>query len=149
LLALQAAERTAFTVGAAGAHGVARDRGPTGVHGVVAGHVRPGLVAPRGRKARAISVVLAGPILAGAVGLPLGTALSEPLGWRAVVGTVAVAMTAGAVALPRLLPAAPTAVAPPVSGERDESARRVPVREALRRIRHGRHSRARVGGRTD
>ena len=32
-------------------------------------------IAPRGREARAISVVLAGPILAGAVGLPLGTAL--------------------------------------------------------------------------
>jgi DHA1 family inner membrane transport protein len=82
-------------------------------------------IAPRGREARAISVVLAGPILAGAVGLPLGTALSEPLGWRVVVGVVAIAMIAAAPALPRLLPAAPAAAAPPAPGVRDESARRV------------------------
>jgi len=82
-------------------------------------------IAPRGREARAISVVLAGPILAGAVGLPLGTALSDPLGWRPVVGGVAVAMIAGAALLPRLLPAAPVAEAPPAKEGRDESARRV------------------------
>jgi predicted MFS family arabinose efflux permease len=82
-------------------------------------------IAPRGREARAISVVLAGPILAGAVGLPLGTALSDPLGWRVVVGAVAVAMIAGAPALPRFLPAAPVPPAAPVAGVRDESARRV------------------------
>ena len=82
-------------------------------------------IAPRGREARAISVVLAGPILAGAVGLPLGTALSEPLGWRVVVGAVAVAMMVAAPALPRLLPPAAPAPAPPSSGVRDETARRV------------------------
>lgn len=37
-------------------------------------------IAPRGREGRAISVVLAGPVLASAVGLPLGTALSEIAG---------------------------------------------------------------------
>jgi predicted MFS family arabinose efflux permease len=82
-------------------------------------------IAPRGREARAISVVLAGPILAGAVGLPLGTALSEPLGWRVVVGAVAIAMMVGALALPRLLPAAPVPPAAPAPGVRDETARRV------------------------
>jgi predicted MFS family arabinose efflux permease len=82
-------------------------------------------IAPRGREARAISVVLAGPILAGAVGLPLGTALSDPLGWRVVVGAVAVAMIAGAPALPRFLPAAPVPPAPSAAGVRDETAGRV------------------------
>jgi MFS transporter, DHA1 family, inner membrane transport protein len=82
-------------------------------------------IAPRGREARAISVVLAGPILAGAVGLPLGTALSEPLGWRVVVGAVAVAMIAGGLVLPRMLPAGPSASGPAPSGGRDETARRV------------------------
>lgn len=79
-------------------------------------------LAPRGREARAISVVLAGPTLASAIGLPLGTALADPLGWRVVVGAVAVAMMVAAPALPRLLPTAATAVAPPTPGVRDESA---------------------------
>lgn len=82
-------------------------------------------IAPRGREARAISVVLAGPILAGAVGLPLGTALSEPLGWRVVVGAVAIAMMAGALSLPRLLPAGPAPEPPSVTGGRDQTAGRV------------------------
>ncbi len=82
-------------------------------------------IAPRGREARAISVVLGGPILAGAVGLPLGTALADPLGWRVVVGAVAVAMVVAAPALPRLLPSSPSAPTPAVPGVRDETARRV------------------------
>lgn len=82
-------------------------------------------LAPRGREARAISVVLAGPILASAIGLPLGTALAEPLGWRPVVGAVGVAMIVASPALPRILPASPRAPAPPTPGVRDESAPRV------------------------
>lgn len=82
-------------------------------------------IAPRGREARAISVVLGGPILAGAIGLPLGTALSEPLGWRVVVGAVGVAMILAAPALPRLLSVPPAADAAPATGARDESAGRV------------------------
>ena len=81
-------------------------------------------IAPRGREARAISVVLGGPILAGAVGLPLGTALSDPFGWRVVVGAVAVAMIVAAPTLPRVLPPSP-APPPPASGARDETARPV------------------------
>jgi MFS transporter, DHA1 family, inner membrane transport protein len=82
-------------------------------------------LAPAGREGRAISVVLGGPILAGAVGLPLGTALADPLGWRVVVGTVAVAMMLAAPALPRLLPSSPQSAVAPAFGFRDESARRV------------------------
>jgi len=61
-------------------------------------------LAPEGLAGRAISVVLAGPTLASVIGLPLGTWLSEPFGWRAVVGTVGVAMVAGAALMHRLLP---------------------------------------------
>jgi len=82
-------------------------------------------IAPPARQARAISVVLAGPVLAGAVGLPLGTALADPLGWRVVVGAVAVAMVLAAPVLPRLLPAAPAAAQVASFGLRDESAPRV------------------------
>lgn len=81
-------------------------------------------IAPAGREARAISVVLAGPILAGAVGLPLGTALSDPFGWRVVVGAVGLAMVAAAPLLPRLLPTS-SGVAAATAGGRDETARRV------------------------
>lgn len=61
-------------------------------------------IAPRGREGRAISVVLAGPVLASAVGLPLGTALSEIAGWRVVTAVVAAGMVAAAVVLRTLLP---------------------------------------------
>lgn len=59
-------------------------------------------IAPEGRSGRAISIVLAGPILANVVGLPLGTALATPLGWRPVVAVVGALMVAGAVLLHRL-----------------------------------------------
>ncbi|MFC5728786.1 MULTISPECIES: MFS transporter [Nocardioides] len=48
-------------------------------------------IAPEVRSGRAISIVLAGPILANVVGLPLGTALATPLGWRPVVAVVVIA----------------------------------------------------------
>ena len=65
-------------------------------------------LAPAGREARAISVVLAGPVLAGVVGLPLGTLLGGPLGWRWVIGAVSVALVAGAVLVWTLMPAGPS-----------------------------------------
>ena len=66
-------------------------------------------LAPAGREARAISVVLAGPVLAGVAGLPLGTLLGGPLGWRWVVGSVAVGLVVGAVLVWTLMPAGPSA----------------------------------------
>lgn len=62
-------------------------------------------LAPSGREARAISVVLVGPVLAGVVGLPVGTLLGGPLGWRWVVGSVAVSLVVGAVLVRTLMPA--------------------------------------------
>jgi predicted MFS family arabinose efflux permease len=61
-------------------------------------------LAPEGLAGRAISVVLAGPALASVLGLPLGTWLADPLGWRWVVGGVGVAMVGGAPLLHRMLP---------------------------------------------
>jgi DHA1 family inner membrane transport protein len=90
-------------------------------------------LAPSGREARAISVVLAGPVLAGVAGLPVGTLLGGPLGWRWVVGSVAVGLVVGAVLVWTLMPAGPAATvhdssrASRAPGERvrDESAARV------------------------
>jgi DHA1 family inner membrane transport protein len=62
-------------------------------------------LAPEGRSGRAIAVVQVGPILATVVGLPVGTWLAGPLGWRPVVGLVGAAMVVGAALLVRLLPA--------------------------------------------
>lgn len=70
-------------------------------------------IAPQGRSGRAISIVLGGPVLANVLGLPLGTALAGPFGWRPVVGVVGALMVLGAVPL-RRLPEAPAA--PPSSG---------------------------------
>lgn len=90
-------------------------------------------LAPSGREARAISVVLAGPVLAGVAGLPVGTLLGGPLGWRWVVGSVAVSLVVGAVLVWTLMPAGPAAAADcpsraplaPRDGVRDESVARV------------------------
>lgn len=87
-------------------------------------------LAPSGREARAISVVLVGPVLAGVAGLPVGTLLGGPLGWRWVVGSVAVSLVVGAVLVWTLMPAAATegpsrAPLAPRDGVRDESAARV------------------------
>jgi predicted MFS family arabinose efflux permease len=80
-------------------------------------------IAPEGRSGRAISIVLGGPLLANVVGLPLGTALAGPLGWRGVVGGVGALMVVGAVLLRRL----PEVPAPPgarvtAAGRRDATA---------------------------
>lgn len=85
-------------------------------------------LAPAGREARAISVVLAGPVLAGVAGLPIGTLLGGPLGWRWVVGSVAVGLVIGAVLVFTLMPSSPAVTggnALPGNGDRDASAARV------------------------
>jgi DHA1 family inner membrane transport protein len=90
-------------------------------------------LAPSGREARAISVVLAGPMMAGVAGLPVGTLLGGPLGWRWVVGSVAVGLVVGSVLVWTLMPAGPAASVDDASrasrapGDRvrDESAARV------------------------
>lgn len=90
-------------------------------------------LAPSGREARAISVVLVGPMMAGVAGLPVGTLLGGPLGWRWVVGSVAVSLVVGAVLVRTLMPTGPAAAADgpsraplaPRDGVRDESAARV------------------------
>lgn len=90
-------------------------------------------LAPSGRESRAISVVLAGPVLAGVAGLPVGTLLGGPLGWRWVIGSVAVGLVVGAVLVWTLMPAGPAAVVDdpsrasraPAEPVRDRSAARV------------------------
>ena len=77
--------------------------------------------------------MLAGPVLAGVAGLPVGTLLGGPLGWRWVVGSVAVGLVVGAVLVWTLLPAGPAATdddpsrasRSPGDRGRDESAARV------------------------
>ena len=86
-------------------------------------------LAPAGREARAISVVLAGPVLAGVVGVPLGTLLGGPLGWRWVVGAVSVALVVGAVLVWTLMPAGPSA---PVGEPSRARSRRVRDESAVR-----------------
>lgn len=55
------------------------------------------IVAPE-RIGRALAIVLSGPMIAGFVGLPLGAALADVVGWRGIFGgaSVALALTAGA-----------------------------------------------------
>lgn len=70
-------------------------------------------LAPPEAVGRAISVVLAGPTLAGVVGIPLGAAVGAAVGWRASFGGLAVLLVLAAVAVHRLrLPDAPAAVGP-------------------------------------
>lgn len=58
---------------------------------------------------RAISVVLAGPTLAGVLGVPAGTAAGERWGWRTTFAAIAVLLALAAVAMRRLPAAAPAA----------------------------------------
>jgi predicted MFS family arabinose efflux permease len=80
-------------------------------------------IAPEGRSGRAVSIVLGGPLLANVVGLPLGTALAAPWGWRSVVGVVGAVMVVGAVLL-RRLPEIPVPSGAPgtAGGRRDATA---------------------------
>ncbi|HEX5533305.1 MAG TPA: MFS transporter [Actinomycetales bacterium] len=82
-------------------------------------------IAPQGRQARAIAVVNTGPLLASAVGLPLGTALGDLFGWRLVMGVIAIAMVVGGVALRASLPDSTHRAETAPTGRRDPTA--VPV----------------------
>ncbi len=77
-------------------------------------------IAPPGRQARAISVVLAGPVLAGVAGLPVATALADLAGWRVVTGVIALgALLGGALIAGRArpAPAAPDGATPAGGGD--------------------------------
>jgi DHA1 family inner membrane transport protein len=64
---------------------------------------------PRARAGRAVAVVMSGPSVALAVGVPAGTALGTLLGWRWVFAGSAVLLLLLAAAVARLLPATPPA----------------------------------------
>ena len=56
-------------------------------------------LAPRARVGRAVSVVLAGPALAGIVGVPVGAAIGAAVGWRAAFLLVAATLGLASVAV--------------------------------------------------
>jgi DHA1 family inner membrane transport protein len=64
---------------------------------------------PRARAGRAVAVVMAGPSVALAAGVPTGTALGTVVGWRWVFAGSAVLLLILAAAVARLLPAPPRA----------------------------------------
>lgn len=68
-------------------------------------------IVPARRQARALAVVQAGPLLAGAVGLPVATALREVVGWRIVMAAVAVILAVLGVVLLTALPVSATSSA--------------------------------------
>ncbi|WP_167001399.1 MFS transporter [Mumia sp. ZJ430] len=81
---------------------------------------------------KAVSVVLVGPTAAGIVGVPLGTAAAELVGWRVVLVGAGVLLAVAAVALAKVLPrdTAPAASPEPTgtaSAGRDRSLVRVAV----------------------
>ncbi len=65
-------------------------------------------VAPRGRRAQALSVMITGTSLATVLGIPLGTLLGHALGWRATFGVVAGLALVVFVLMRRLLPSEPS-----------------------------------------
>ena len=71
-------------------------------------------LAPRAQVGRAVSVVLAGPALAGIVGVPVGTAIGAAVGWRAAFLLVAATLELASVAVGLLALPDP----PVVCGER-------------------------------
>ncbi|GHJ49297.1 MFS transporter [Catellatospora sp. TT07R-123] len=71
-------------------------------------------IAPPRLTGRAISVVSAGPTLAGIVGIPLGVVIGAAVGWRAAFALIAVVLVGAAVAVRALrLPSAPAAAPSP------------------------------------
>jgi predicted MFS family arabinose efflux permease len=64
---------------------------------------------PREQVGRALAVAMSGGTLAFVLGVPLGTALGQALGWRPAFGILAAAMALGAVLVWRLLPPVPAA----------------------------------------
>lgn len=67
--------------------------------------IYPAYLVPRGALARAMAVTAAGGSLAGIVGLPVGNALGQLLGWRSAFAVVAVAGLVTVAVLWRWLPA--------------------------------------------
>jgi predicted MFS family arabinose efflux permease len=78
-------------------------------HGVFWSTIAPAAarLAPAGQAGRATSMVFLGNSLALVLGVPLGTALGQVLGWRIAVGTFALAGTLSLAALLVLLPDLP------------------------------------------
>jgi predicted MFS family arabinose efflux permease len=71
---------------------------------------------PPERRARAIATVFGGLTMALVIGIPLGSLLAEPLGYKGVFALVAVLIAIAAVAVWFMVPSVP---APPVVGLRD------------------------------
>lgn len=63
-------------------------------------------LAPEGRKTTAVSLVIAGVTVANVMGIPIGTAIGNSLGWRATFWFIAAAGAIAAIAVPLLIPAA-------------------------------------------
>jgi predicted MFS family arabinose efflux permease len=79
------------------------------VHGVFWSVLAPvaARLAPPGRSGKATALVFIGNSLAIVLGVPLGTALGQWLGWRVAIGAMAVGGVLSVLALLRVLPALP------------------------------------------
>ncbi len=75
-------------------------------------------LAPPARVGRAVSVVLAGPAVAGVVGIPLGAAVGAAMGWRVSFGLLAALLLAAAPAVRALALPDPEPVPPGSGGPR-------------------------------
>lgn len=73
-----------------------------------------GKMAPQGQRARAIAAVYAGFSVASVIGVPIGTALCQHLGWRAVFGAI---FAMGAALMPVLAHLLPRDTEPPEAAE--------------------------------
>ncbi|RMB82054.1 hypothetical protein CTZ28_31170 [Streptomyces shenzhenensis] len=82
------------------------------------------LVTPE-RVGRALSIVLAGPTLAGLVGLPVGTEVAHRVGWRVTFAALAVACLACMAAIAVVVPGIGRGSAQPGAERWDRSARSV------------------------
>lgn len=79
---------------------------PGSMHGLFVGvaSVMAARLVPAGQQGRAMALVFGGVAVATVAGVPLGTWLSQALGWRATFGAVVVSAAAAMVAAWRLLP---------------------------------------------
>lgn len=80
---------------------------------------------PPDRVGRALSIVLAGPTLAGLVGLPAGTEVAHQVGWRVTFGVLTVACLVCVAAIAVVVPAADGGSAQSEAERWDRSARPV------------------------
>jgi MFS transporter, DHA1 family, inner membrane transport protein len=80
-----------------------------GVHGLFWSLLVPtaASLAPPALVGRAVSVVLAGPTLAGIIGVPVGAAIGAAVGWRVAFLSVAAALALAALAVRLLVPPDP------------------------------------------